>query len=91
MIRKQQPTPTATAIGLDTQSNITMPYGSLTQRQREIANLVVTGASNKEIARELSISIKTVKNTLTLVFEKTGARSRTELAVNLVHASYQSA
>ena len=63
----------------------------LSRRQREIALLVATGASNKEIARELAISTKTVKNTLTTVFVKTGTRSRTELAVQLVHASYQCA
>lgn len=56
----------------------------LSQREREIAALVATAASNKEIARELGISIKTVKNTLTNVFVKTGARSRTELALLLV-------
>lgn len=56
----------------------------LTERQYEIASLVATGASNKEIARELSISIKTVKNTLTAVFEKTGARGRTDLALQMV-------
>ena len=66
-----------------------MDYESLlTQRQREIAALVATGASNKEIARELTISIKTVKNILTRVFAKTGTRSRTELAVRLVQSRY---
>lgn len=58
----------------------------LSQREREIAAMVATGASNKEIARQLEISIKTVKNTLTNVFVKTGTRSRTELAVQLVRA-----
>jgi DNA-binding CsgD family transcriptional regulator len=58
----------------------------LSQREREIAALVATGASNKEIARHLEISVKTVKNTLTHVFVKTGTRSRTELAVQLVRA-----
>ncbi len=58
----------------------------LSQREREIAAMVATGASNKEIARRLQISIKTVKNTLTNVFVKTGTRSRTELAVRLVRA-----
>ena len=60
----------------------------LSPRQREIAALVATGASNKEIAYQLSISIRTVTNTLTQVFEKTGVRSRTELAVRLVRASF---
>ncbi len=63
-----------------------MRYDGLSEREREIAVMVATGASNKEIARELAISIKTVKNTLTNVFVKTGTRSRTELAVQLVRA-----
>jgi DNA-binding CsgD family transcriptional regulator len=58
----------------------------LSQREREIAALVATGASNKEIARHLAISVKTVNNTLTNIFCKTGARSRTELAIQLVRA-----
>jgi DNA-binding CsgD family transcriptional regulator len=57
--------------------------GRLSRRQREIAVLVTTGASNQEIARELAISIKTVKNTLTSVFNKTGTRGRTEWAVQI--------
>jgi DNA-binding CsgD family transcriptional regulator len=58
----------------------------LTRRQAEIAALVAAGATNKEIAYQLAISIKTVKNTLTRVFEKTQTRSRTELAVRLVRS-----
>lgn len=62
-------------------------YGSgLTPREREITALVATGASNKEIAYLLAISEKTVKNTLTKVFSKTGTRCRTELAVQSILA-----
>lgn len=49
--------------------------------------LVVAGASNKEIARQLAISEKTVKNTLTRVFVKTNTLSRTQLAVLIVRAA----
>jgi len=60
----------------------------LTRREREITVLVATGASNKEIAYQLAISQKTVKNILTRVFDKTQSRSRTELAIKwLVHSS----
>ncbi len=58
-----------------------MEKSFLTPREREITVLVATGASNKEIAYQLAISQKTVKNTLTRVFDKTQTRSRTELAV----------
>ncbi len=63
-----------------------MTTDRLSARQREIALLVATGASNKEIAHELNISIKTVKNILTTVFTKTDTRGRTELAVQLVRS-----
>lgn len=61
---------------------------SLSPRQHQIAMLVATGASNKEIARQLAVSQKTVKNILTRVFEKTQTRSRTELAIRIIRAEY---
>ena len=63
-------------------------YDLLSMREREIAALVAECATNKEIARHLSISEKTVKNTLTRVYAKTGARTRTELAVRLVRLQF---
>ena len=66
-------------------SNEPMDYDSiLSERERQITALVATGATNKEIARNLFISDKTVKNTLTKIFTKTGARTRTELAIQVV-------
>ncbi len=59
-----------------------------TPRESQIAALVVAGATNKEIAQQLFISNKTVKNTLTKIFDKSGVRSRTELAVMLVRAGW---
>jgi two-component system, NarL family, response regulator LiaR len=60
----------------------------LSQREREVAELVATGAANKEIARQLRVSEKTIKNTLTKVFAKTNTRSRTELAIQIIRAEY---
>ncbi len=54
---------------------------NLTPREKEITVLVATGASNKQIARQLFISVNTVKAILAKVFEKTNTQSRTELAV----------
>ncbi len=56
----------------------------LTARERDIIEWVVTGATNKEIAYHLGISTKTVKNTLTGIYAKTGTASRTQLAVRIV-------
>ena len=53
----------------------------MTSREREIAGLVARGASNKQIAHQLSISIKTVKTHLTNIFKKLGLSTRLQLAL----------
>lgn len=56
---------------------------SLTPRERQVAMAVVTGASNKEVARSLDITERTVKAHLGVVFEKLGVRDRLQLALRL--------
>jgi len=51
----------------------------LTARESEVVQLVARGMSNKSIARQLSISPRTVEGHLNHVFEKLGILSRTEL------------
>lgn len=53
---------------------------ALTARQRDILNLVVADASNKEIAHRLTISEKTVKAHLTAIFRTLNVASRGEAA-----------
>jgi DNA-binding CsgD family transcriptional regulator len=53
--------------------------GELTEREREVAGLVVEGLSNREIAERLYLSTNTVETHLRHIFQKSGARSRTEL------------
>lgn len=53
----------------------------LTRRELEVIAAVVAGHSNKEIAREFSVSEDTVKHHLTHIFDKTGASTRLELAL----------
>lgn len=56
-------------------------YGSrLSPREREVAGLAATGRTNREIADEMFLSIKTVEKHLTAVLRKLGLRSRTALA-----------
>ncbi len=51
---------------------------SLTQRQKEIITLLATGKANKEIAREFSISDKTVKAHLSEIFKRLQVSNRTQ-------------
>jgi two-component system nitrate/nitrite response regulator NarL len=54
----------------------------LTQRERQVAELVEEGLKNKEIARTLGICPGTVKIHLKHIFEKTGVRGRYGLALS---------
>ena len=54
-------------------------YRALTEREREVMQLVVTGRANKQIAAELSLSLVTVKVHRGQVMHKMQARSVVEL------------
>lgn len=53
---------------------------SLTPTERQTVLLAVGGRSNKQIAEELFVSVRTVENQLQRVYEKLGIGSRTQLA-----------
>ena len=55
--------------------------GELTAREREVLQLVIAGHSNKQIARRLGISEKTVKGHLTNLFQRIGVSDRTQAAL----------
>lgn len=57
---------------------------SLSAREQEISKLLAKGASNRDIANELHISERTVKNHLVNIFEKIGVNSRVKAALRLV-------
>ena len=52
----------------------------LSGREREVADLVSLGRTNKEIAAELFLSEKTVESHMSRLFGKLGVRSRAEVA-----------
>lgn len=54
---------------------------AMTAREREVLRLVVDGLANKQIARRLDISERTVKAHLTNVFQRLGVRDRTQAAL----------
>ena len=52
----------------------------LTTAEERVANLVARGSSNKEIASELGVSIRTVEKHISHILEKTGFNNRVEIA-----------
>ncbi|EAW1381594.1 LuxR family transcriptional regulator [Salmonella enterica subsp. enterica] len=61
----------------------------LTTKEREIVGMVCEGASNKLIARQLNISLSTVKTHLRNIFAKTEVINRTELVSRTRMSSVQ--
>jgi DNA-binding NarL/FixJ family response regulator len=60
---------------------------SLTEREREVAETVAGGASNKEVARLLQISERTVKAHVSTIFHKLGVRDRLQLSIKIIMLS----
>ena len=58
----------------------------LTAREREITGLVLSGRTNKEIAQELFVSVRTVEFHVRNTLAKLGAGSRVELRA-LLHSA----
>ena len=53
----------------------------LTAREREVLDLLADGASNRQIARSLGISLKTVQNHVSRILDKLQAADRTQAAL----------
>jgi DNA-binding NarL/FixJ family response regulator len=52
----------------------------LTEAEIRMAELVARGLSNKEIAAELEISVRTVENHISHILDKKGFNNRVEIA-----------
>jgi DNA-binding NarL/FixJ family response regulator len=61
-------------------------FNALSLRESEVLALLAEGASNKEIARALALSIHTVKFHVAALIEKLGARSRGEAVAIAIRA-----
>lgn len=57
----------------------TAPGLPLTERELEVARLMIEGLSNREIAERLFVSVRTVESHLASARRKTGSANRTRL------------
>jgi len=72
--------PAAARVLLDSR-RVQQPAQDLSPRESEVLALVATGLANKQIARRLGISERTVKAHLTAVFQQLGVTDRTQAAL----------
>jgi DNA-binding CsgD family transcriptional regulator len=63
-------------------------WEALTQTERRVVALVAAGRSNPDIAAELYLSRRTVRNHVSHILAKLGLRSRVELAVSAYENSF---
>jgi DNA-binding NarL/FixJ family response regulator len=66
---------------LTTRTEVPVTATTLTSREAEVLELVRKGLANKQIARRLGISERTVKAHLTSVFQRIGVADRTQAAI----------
>jgi DNA-binding NarL/FixJ family response regulator len=62
-------------------ATIPAQLAELSPREREVLDLIANGANNREIAAQLYISSKTVKNHVTSILSKLNLRDRTQAAL----------
>ncbi|MGY3717258.1 spore germination transcription factor GerE [Sutcliffiella cohnii] len=60
------------------------PKPLLTKREREVFELLVQDKTTKEIASELFISEKTVRNHISNAMQKLGVKGRSQAVVELI-------
>ncbi|SDF42124.1 DNA-binding response regulator, NarL/FixJ family, contains REC and HTH domains [Lentzea fradiae] len=57
------------------------PVDPLTEREEQVLAAVASGCTNSEVAKELHITLSTVKSHITSLMAKIGARNRVEIAI----------
>ena len=59
----------------------TVTHARLTPRERQIVRSLVTGGTNRQVAKRLGVREQTVKNQLSVIYQKLGVKNRMELAI----------
>lgn len=62
------------------QEKMEVELAHLTSREKDILKLLVTGATNQQIASQLNLSVQTVRNRLSQIFSKLHVNNRTKAA-----------
>ena len=75
-------------VGLGKETAESQGGGLLTPREIEILKLAAKGMNNKEIAKELFLSLRTVKAHLTNIFNKMGCACRTDAIIKGLKEGY---
>jgi DNA-binding NarL/FixJ family response regulator len=75
-------------IHLFRQQKVVMPDDTLSVREKQVLKLVAEGASNKEIADQLNISVRTVDHHRASLIEKLNLKSTAELIRYAISKSY---
>ena len=63
---------------------VSMKKSILTKREQEVFSLLVKNMTTKEIAEELGISEKTVRNHISNAMQKLGVKGRAQAVVELI-------
>jgi DNA-binding NarL/FixJ family response regulator len=63
---------------------IVIDAGPLSRREREVATLVASGGTNRQIGERLFMTERTVEGHIERIMNKLGVRSRTEVAMWVV-------
>ncbi len=77
--------PGSSAAGLFSTGGSSLDTSPLSEREKQVVELISQGFKNKEIAERMFISEQTVKNHLHNIFDKLGVSDRLELALYAIH------
>jgi DNA-binding NarL/FixJ family response regulator len=61
-------------------------WGLLTQKQKQITSLLLDGVQCKEVATQLGTTCQVIKNSVVLIYDKLGVRSRYDLLKALLES-----
>jgi ATP/maltotriose-dependent transcriptional regulator MalT len=78
-------TPAIAVSEVDSAEPTPVQFSMLTSREREVAEFVIKGLTNREIGEKLSISRHTVDSHVASIIGRLGLRSRHQLGVSLAH------